>query len=185
VRSRAPIRNKSITFLGLSNIPTQRWKTPQASANTYLEARGLLSGIIIRCIHIMPLNMLNTLLPKNHKAHSPRSRKDESRFARDPTQWLLKTPPHPSLSLDEGSTRGNPRLTQGALFTEWRFIPRLSPYWTRGQSRAQPQSKVTGTVETCTLNVMIHIPTPRDTVVKQGAMGPRSHPVSPTTMTHA
>jgi hypothetical protein len=32
---------------------------------------------------------------------------------------------------------------------------------------------------------LMQIPTPRDTAVKKGAMGPRSHPLSPTMMTHA
>jgi hypothetical protein len=43
---------------------------------------------------------------------------------------------------------------------------------TGGQTQAQPQSKVTGAVETCAFNATIRIPTPRDATVKEGAMGP-------------
>jgi hypothetical protein len=42
-----------------------------------------------------------------------------------------------------------------------------------------------GTMETCRFNVTIQLPTPHDIVVKQGEMGPWSHPLSPTTMTSA
>jgi hypothetical protein len=40
-------------------------------------------------------------------------------------------------------------------------------------------------VETCALNATIRISTPYDTAVKQGTMGPWSHLLSPTMMTHA
>lgn len=146
-----------------------------------------LSGIIIRGTRIVPLNVPNTWVPKNQKTRSPRSDSVESGFAEGPfngrsklclarAHSLVKAAPlrNPWFARGPPSRKSNFRLAQAHLGRRMNSSPALAKDVKDLRNHEDVCSK-------CTLYEYL----PMWHRGQQRTMGPRSHVISPTTMTHA